>query len=140
MKFCRLLLILAVSLLASSLALLAIKFPGVVVVVFIVWCTGVARKGYRRLTAHGTARWCDADDLRAAGMLDADSGLILGRITDSGRKPWAAIKALFDRRLDPTAACEMFLGLFRRPQERMVRLANAVHTAVFAPTGVGKGV
>jgi type IV secretion system protein VirD4 len=112
----------------------------VAVFVLVIWCIGAARKGYRRLTAHGTARWCNADDLRQAGMLDADSGLILGRIADNRPKLWSVLKTLFDRRVNAAVACEMFLELFRRPTQRMVRLSKAVHTAIFAPTGVGKGV
>ncbi len=33
----------------------------------------------RRLTTLGSARWATESNLRAAGMLDAHSGLILGR-------------------------------------------------------------
>ena len=54
-------------------------------------------------------------------------------------KLWPVLKALFDRRLDAAFACQQFLALFGKPPERMARLSNAVHTAVFAPTGVGKG-
>ena len=38
------------------------------------------KRGYQALTAFGTARWANVDDLRAAGMLDANSGLIIGRV------------------------------------------------------------
>src|SRR5437867_12374116 len=118
MRLCRGMLIMAVSLLASILALLAVTHPRFVVFFFILWCIGVARKGYRRLTAHGTARWANADDLREAGMLDAERGLILGRIIDCRPKLWSALKALFDRRLEAALACDLFLGLFRKPPER----------------------
>src|SRR5205807_93181 len=95
-------------------------------------------KGYRRLTAHGTARWSDGDDLRRAGMLDADSGLILGRITDCRPKLETALKGLFDRRVDAAFACQQFLALFGKPPERMVRLAHSVHSSIYAPAGAGK--
>ena len=40
------------------------------------------------------------------------------------------------------AACNSFLDALRRKkgQGELLRLPQAVHTAVFAPTGVGKGV
>lgn len=41
----------------------------------------VRRKAKRKsLTTLGSARWANKQDLQAAGMLDADSGLILGRL------------------------------------------------------------
>jgi type IV secretion system protein VirD4 len=64
------------------------------------------RKGKQQLWSHGTARWANvATDLKRSGMLDAKSGLILGRVG-----------------------------------KNIVRLPQAVHTSIFAPTGVGKGV
>jgi type IV secretion system protein VirD4 len=74
-----------------------------------------------QLTTLGSARWADQGDLTSAGLLGASSGLILG--TADWRRRWWR----FGRRSVP------------RPRE-LVRLPNAVHTAVFAPTGVGKGV
>ncbi len=65
------------------------------------------RKGKRRLSAMGTARWADRSDLTRAGMLNAKSGLILGRM----------------------------------PRTReLIRLPQAVHISIFAPSGAGKGV
>ena len=48
-------------------------------------------------------------------------------------------------RVSSKEACEQFfdsIRFFNRPQRQseLIRLPNAVHTAVFAPTGVGKGV
>lgn len=41
----------------------------------------VRRKVNRKpLTTLGSARWANKQDLQAAGMLDADRGLILGRL------------------------------------------------------------
>ena len=37
------------------------------------------RKGRRYFTTLGSARWATEKELRQAGMLDAESGLILGR-------------------------------------------------------------
>lgn len=65
----------------------------------------LGKRGYRRLTTLGSARWADVNDLKRDKMLGGNSGLILGRIGKT-----------------------------------LVRLPQAIHTAVFAPTGVGKGV
>ena len=56
-----------------------------------------------------------------------------------------ALNDLFRFRVSSKEACEQFfdsIRFFNRPQRQseLVRLPNAVHTAVFAPTGVGKGV
>jgi hypothetical protein len=40
----------------------------------------VGRRGYTYLTTLGSARWATEQELRKAGMLDAKSGLILGRM------------------------------------------------------------
>lgn len=137
----RFLLIASVLIAFYAAILLANWKPWMVIFWAVVWVVVVAKRQYTRLTTLGSARWADADDLRRAGMLDATSGLILGRITDSRRRFWPALKALFDPRVASDVACEKFLQLFRKkPAEHLVRLPNAVHTAVFAPTGVGKGV
>jgi type IV secretion system protein VirD4 len=47
-------------------------------------------------------------------------------------------KILFDRRIKAKDACLSFLGVLDGAP--LVTLSRAVHTAVFAPTGVGKGV
>lgn len=63
-------------------------WANVVMLVLLVWPTslvGVAmvvfhwRGKIKRLTTLGSARWATLRDLRVAGMLDANSGLILGR-------------------------------------------------------------
>lgn len=38
------------------------------------------RGGYKRLSTLGSARWAEEKDLQRAGMLNAESGLILGRM------------------------------------------------------------
>ncbi len=105
-----------------------------------------ARRGYGAFSSMGTARYADADDLRASGMLGAKTGLIIGRVTDAAKRPLSkAARELFDPKVPSKEACEEFLKamqLRRKPTTNpaLVRLPNAVHTAVFAPTGVGKGV
>ncbi len=96
----------------------------------------LCRKTYR-FTAYGTARWADATDI--PHMLEG-SGLILGHIEGKVGKIRGTM-ALFDRAIPDKAACQKFLMAFQRKQPKhLVRLSKAVHTAVFAPTGVGKGV
>ena len=96
----------------------------------------LCRKTYR-YTAYGTSRWADATDI--PHMLEGN-GLILGHIEGKPDK-LSGTMALFDRDIPAKAACQKFLMAFqRKPSKHLVRLTNAVHTAVFAPTGVGKGV
>ena len=104
------------------------------------------KRAYQALTAFGTARWADVADLRAAGMLNANTGLIIGRVGGEGKPPFhKALQELFSSWVPPKEACEQFLASIRigwkaKLQPALVRLPKAVHTAVFAPTGAGKGV
>ncbi|MBS0262152.1 MAG: type IV secretory system conjugative DNA transfer family protein, partial [Planctomycetes bacterium] len=104
------------------------------------------KRAYQALTAFGTARWADVADLRAAGMLNANTGLIIGRVGGEGKPPFhKALQELFSSWVPPKEACENFLSSIRigrksTVQPALVRLPNAVHTAIFAPTGAGKGV
>ena len=68
-------------------------------------------------------------------------GLLVGRLQSPPLSIWTGLNALFNRRLPSAEACRVFTRAIRRkPRSNLVRLPNAVHTAVFAPTGVGKGV
>jgi type IV secretion system protein VirD4 len=97
-------------------------------------------------TAHGTARWATLKDLQYAGMVGAKRGPIIGRMANNAKTPLLkALNDLFRFRVSSKEACEQFfdaIRYFNRPQRQseLIRLPNAVHTAVFAPTGVGKGV
>lgn len=96
----------------------------------------LCKKTYR-LSAHGTARWADASDM--PHLLEGN-GLILGHVPGKPSK-LRGLKDLFDSRLSAKEACQTFLLACQRKQpEHLVRLNDAVHTALFAPTGVGKGV
>ena len=71
--------------------------------------------------------------------------LILGRLTPTPPGILKATLNLFRRKVKSETACEQFIMAIRRFGKRkldgpLVRLPKAVHTAVFAPTGVGKGV
>lgn len=146
-KLARLMLILSVvaglwSLLIFGLKLGGIGYIGIGLLLF----TLFAKRGYQALTAFGTARWADVADLRAAGMLDANSGLIIGRVGGCGKPSFLhAMRQLFNTWVPSREACEQFLASIRVGRKSkvpapLVRLPKAVHTAVFAPTGVGKGV
>ncbi|WP_161967276.1 type IV secretory system conjugative DNA transfer family protein [Fimbriiglobus ruber] len=96
------------------------------------------------LTAHGTARVAEPDELRRAGMIGAREGMILGRLPETPYRLLPAMRAVFDPKVRSRAACLQFLpprrGHGLRDGTDWVRLNHAVHSVVFAPTGAGKGV
>src|SRR5579885_3834981 len=135
-KFLRFILIVTVLLLAYLAVLVVYQVPYAWLVAAGIGVALLCRKTYR-YTAYGTARWADATDI--PHLLEGD-GLILGHIQGKPDK-WRGTLALFDRTIPARAACQKFLMAFqRKPPKFLVRLTNAVHTAIFAPTGVGKGV
>lgn len=138
----RLLLILGASAGLYCLVLLIIVgWPGTGLALGCLLLAHTARRGYQRLTTLGSARWASERDLQQAEMLDAGSGLILGRLPIR-RKPnlFVAIAKLFHWRLAAAQGCEKFWAAFRKPKPPLVRLPRAIHTAVFSPSGGGKGV
>jgi type IV secretion system protein VirD4 len=123
--------------LAAYLAAITVYIlPQICLVILGVLVWKHCRKAYRH-TAHGTARWATPDDI--PHMLDGD-GLIIGHI-DGRVSRVGGVMALFNSRLPARDACRKFLtALYQKHPRHLVRLVNAVHTAVFAPTGAGKGV
>ncbi|HEY3964100.1 MAG TPA: type IV secretory system conjugative DNA transfer family protein [Planctomycetaceae bacterium] len=118
----------------AAIVIYVVPYAWLAVVAVAVWVA--CRKRYH-YTAHGTARWADASDI--PHLLEGN-GLIVGHIAGKASKI-TGVKALFDSRLSPREACQTFLTAWQRKQPKhLVRLTNAVHTACFAPTGVGKGV
>ena len=117
-------------------------YVGIAIVVF----AHFTKRKLGEYSAYGTARWATVDDLRYAGMLGAWRGPIIGRVTNSIKPSFNKAQCdLFDFRVSSKEASKQFLDsirFFRPPRQtsELVRLPNAVHTAVFAPTGVGKGV
>ncbi len=85
------------------------------------------KRNYRQYTAFGTARWADESDLN----LNA-KGLNIGRLSVPRRSFWA----IFNPRVKSMDACNAFWG---RRESPLVRLPNLIHTALFMPTGTGKG-
>lgn len=137
-RITRFILIATVILSAYCLILLACMIPWVWLAIAALAVIAACKKGYQ-YTAMGTARWSDEQDLRRAGMLGGN-GLCVGYVEGSNSK-LAGLKALFSSRLPAEEACQQFLAAFPRKLPRhLVGLSKAVHTAVFAPTGVGKGV
>lgn len=129
--------IVIVAMMAGGLAYLGIP------IVILAYTT---RRGAGVYTAHGTARWATLKDLQYAGMVGARRGPVIGKVANNAKPPVRkALDELFNLRVSSKEACEQFydsIRFFNRPQRssELVRLPNAVHTAVFAPTGVGKGV
>ncbi len=138
-RLSRLLLIVTVfGWLYSAILALSLLRPGWALTTVVVFGALMLPRGLRRLTTLGSARWADEDDLRRAGMLHVRTGLILGRIA-ARHSVVAAARNLFRRRLGAREACLAFWMNFQRGQKPLVRLPQAVHTAVFSPTGGGKG-
>jgi type IV secretion system protein VirD4 len=136
MFFARCMLMITVLLVACSIFMVATSSPLALIGVGCLLALAAKRRR-SQLTTLGSARWADNDDLTS--MLHANRGLILGRLTDSGRQKSPAIKPLFDWGVDSLTACRRFLAAFEKPAFRLVRL-NATHAAIFANTGAGKGV
>ena len=137
MKACRGLFIVAVMMTGYSFVLLFMMSPWLMGSIVIITVLLVAKGGFVRLTAFGTARWADTDDLRNAGMLDGP-GLIVGRVW--GQKSLKGFLSLFNPRVVSAVACQQFLAMWLKSEPSLVRLSNAVHTMVVSPTGGGKGV
>ncbi len=142
MRFARFMMIAAIAILGLMLAAACVRYPVLLIVVGLALFGRLGKKTVR-LSSHGTARWAGRDDLKAAGMLGGD-GLPLGRIY-TGRSFWKAIDGLFDRSVSAYDACLAFMLSMRKlqkipPVTDTIALNRAVHTSIFAPTGVGKGV
>ena len=142
MLLCRLVLMALVVTTLYCVVLLCQWQPGVMMwVILFAALAVIARRRYTRLTAFGTAIWASSDDCEAAGMLQG-KGMIIGRMPATRHPILSATLGLFDRRVKSSVACERFITAIRRgvkPPELLVRLSRAVHTAVFCPTGGGKG-
>jgi type IV secretion system protein VirD4 len=130
----RLMLIATVFVSAWIVALFMAMMPGVVWLLLLIGLGCLIARRRFQLTAFGTARFAGPADLRRAGMLDAKNGLMIGRVKASVNL-FARIMFLFNPLLSSEAACQQFF----RKRTGLVRLSNAKHVAVFAPTGAGKG-
>lgn len=96
------------------------------------------------LWTHGTAQWADITELRRTGMIGGGARLSIGRLDAAGVESWSSsLGAVFDRQVPDKEACErpirrLFQVVFHTKGET-VHLSKSVHTAVFGPTGMGKG-
>jgi type IV secretion system protein VirD4 len=140
MILARLMLMIGVLLFAYGAAIAMETWHWLFTAALLVACTFIVKGFRKRLTTLGSARWADSSDLRRAGMLDAGSGLVLGRLEDNRRHFVSAISSLFNLRVNSLTACRQFLSALRGKMGSQLVKLNAVHTAIFAPTGVGKGV
>jgi type IV secretion system protein VirD4 len=140
----RLILMACAALIGYCVVMIGIRFSVLAGLICLVYVTktGGLFKVKRFLFAHGTARWADSNDLKH--MIGAKDGLMIGQLNEwqapSVLKGMMGLMNPFVRSAD---ACHRFLGaLFRKPRKSapMVRLVDAVHTAVIAPSGIGKGV
>jgi type IV secretion system protein VirD4 len=145
-KLTRQLLILAVGIFALSGGVLAtLLAPWSFAFLFVGVVILLAKRRREFLSAFGTAQWATPAELRQAGMLGGDTGLIIGRCDENAKPKWfPALKTLLDRRVPHAEACNAIMAVALKhwkvkPKAPLVRLPKAVHTAVFAPTGCGKG-
>ncbi len=140
-KLSRLLLIIGVALGFYAFAILAmLGWPWIPAAIGFIAVLVAAKQGRVYLTTLGSARWASERDLWRAGMIGASSGLILGRIPATSGS-FAAFKNLLATRINAADACrEFFLSMRRKRRGRLAQLPQAIHTAVFSPSGGGKGV
>jgi hypothetical protein len=116
---------------AYSVVVLTAKIPWIMGAVGLILLVRFGRKGYGQLTAFGTARWADIDDLKEAGMLSEKPGLIIGRVYAARPQFLPALKALFNRKIPAAEACEKLVQASRkkpRNDTHLVRLSSSVHT------------
>lgn len=143
MRYCRLMLIASLLLVGFAVIVFCSHYPWLILVLLLFAFVRGTKHG-NLLSAFGTARWANASDAEQAEMFTDNSGLPLGRMQVPRPQIIASTIGLFDRRISSAAACERFVFAFRKlqppPPPQLVRLGRAVHVAVFAPTGVGKGV
>jgi len=132
-KLTRRVLVIAVGLTAYSIVLLTILIPWAWVALGIGVVIAACRKGLK-LTAYGTSRWARISDLPIAL-----NGFLIGQLESLRPSVMGAALGLLNPRVDAKAACLNFLSMLGKKQNQLVRV-NTVHTAIFAPTGAGKGV
>ena len=142
-QWSRAFLVLSVILLAYSLAVvIIITAPASLVFVGLAAVGVAAKKGTTKLWSMGTGEWATEKHLK--GMLGATKGLILGRLIGgtTGVDFSAALNGLFNGQVSPEQACRDFLDAKKQKKKGgpLVRLPQAVHTSIYAPTRSGKGV
>ena len=127
----------------GTLMLGGLLYLAVPVVILALATRNITRRIHR--TRDGTVGDAQRLGVRGNGWCGG-RGPIIGRMW--GKAKTSLLKGLndlFRPSVSSQVACEQFydsIRFFNRPQKKsgLITLANAVHTAVFAPTGVGKGV
>lgn len=142
MRYARVLMIAAIVLLALLLAALCVRYPPLLILVGLAVCYR-AGKAVKEYTSHGTARWARIDELERAGMTGGD-GLPIGVVRRQPLGFWQALNGQFDKRVPSFSACLSFMLSMRvlqrhEPGSVPLRLNQAIHTVVIAPSGAGKG-
>lgn len=139
-RWCLSFFVLGVGLCLVMVTTLAWPASGLLLGVFV--CARFLKGRRCELTTLGSAKWAGEGDLSSKGMLPGSSGLLLGRLVGSKVPSWyRAATGLFRDGIDARRVCLSFWrAVFRRPEEQLVRLPHAIHTAVVSPSGGGKGV
>jgi type IV secretion system protein VirD4 len=136
-RYIRIFLIIALLLLGYIVVLLPFRFGFFWLVYAAIAIVMLCKRG-GTWTAFGSARWATINDI--PHLLETGNGLILGYIEGKPSRI-DGVRSLFNSRIPARVACRSFLQSWQnKPPVHLVRLNNAVHTVVFAPTGVGKGV
>jgi type IV secretion system protein VirD4 len=140
-RLCRLSLIVATIELASTIAIWA-SCTGAwgLVAIGVAAVVHATRRG-KQLWAHGTSRWANERELRKAGMIDGNRGLMVGRLVDRKRPTVQQVTPiLFDPRVSSRDACQQYVGMLSRSKKgSLVRLSRSIHSLVCIPSGGGKG-
>lgn len=138
-KLCRALWVVAVLEFGYALAVAMVAgWPWSMFVVAAVTALRTLRRG-RHLWAHGMSHWATEADL--GGMIDADTGLMVGRLSDQqSMTAGQRFGPLLDPKVSSKEACQTAARVWSsRKKSRLVRLSRAVHVAICAPTSAGKG-
>jgi type IV secretion system protein VirD4 len=139
---CRVSFLLTSVLTAIGLAVIAVRFPILVVVIalFIAWqrLNGWRASGW----SHGSATVASLEQIEAAGMMK-DEGLILGYCAPSVRpKLRSAVLGLASPHTPSEMAVRRLLAASFGKEwyaDQILKVADFCHGAVFAPAGSGKG-
>src|SRR4029077_9259874 len=104
MKFVRVLFIMSVILVGISIFVISTRTPyGFYIPLAFFLAVHGMKKGIKKFSAYGTARWADRSDLEQAGMLSATSGLIVGRMALIRPRLIEGVRALFNFRIKAAA-------------------------------------
>ena len=124
----------------ACLVVVGIVFPGFgVLMLLAAVVVGYAQfKKGEPMWSHGTSRWASILDIE---KLTTGVGVIIGRV-DSKVSKWHGLRYLFGMPWlkDETRLKRFFDSFKKNPEPEVARLSDAVHVAVFAPSGAGKNV